>query len=470
MKAMGYPQVQAKVKRIPLGVKIAYGGAEGASSLAFTVLAIYYLIFLTDVAGINPATAGAILFGVNLWDAVTDPAVGILSDRTRSRFGRRRPYILSSALPFSLVFWLLFWVPPLTGRALTAYYLLLSLLMYLAITILDVPYTAMAPEMTRDYDERTSLVSFRVVWSQVASIFAASVPLVIVDRFSNPKQGWFYTGAIFGLACIFPILLTWRFTRGWEHHSDDVGSFSFGDIFRSMFGNRPFRYFIGIYLFSISSVYASGAIAVYFLQYRMGFTDRQISLFFLFFFLCTVLWVPVITFASNRMGKRGAFILFMSLWGISYGAGNFIIGPGDTLLMYLLAIPGSAGAGSCYQLCWAMIGDVVEVDELKTGKRREGLFYGGATVVMKTGSAFALLLVGQILQRIGYVPNAVQGPGVLLGLRVLFGPVLAGLILLSAFIAYFMPMTRARHRALVEAIEARRRGEFRALDNFKELL
>jgi len=345
-----------------------------------------------------------------------------------------------------------------------------SLLMYATITVLDVPYTALAPEMTKDYDERTNLVGYRVVWSQAASIIGAAVPLLIIRRFSDAKVGWSMTGAVFGFICIFPILLTWRYTRGWERYPERVDALSLPDVFRTVFGNRSFRYVVGVYLFSMAAVYASGSIAMYFLQYRMGFSEVQTSLFFLFFFVCTVLWVPVITFVSNRIGKRGAFMLFMTLWALTYGIGNFLVQPHHIAVMYLLGSLGSAGACASFQLCWAMIPDVVEVDEFKTGTRREGLYYGMATLVLKTGSAAGLFMVGKSLDWIGYLPNAVQPPTVILGLKVMFGPFLAAIMVISVIVAGFMPMTRERHRALLAAIEAKRTGNAWSYDGFKELL
>jgi len=353
---------------------------------------------------------------------------------------------------------------------LVGYYIIMALLMHTVITILDVPYTALAPEMTRDYDERTRLVSFRVVWSQVGSIVAAAVPYLIVQRFNDEKVGWSFVAAAFGLVCLFPILLTWHFTRGWERYSEDIESLSFRDIADAILGNRSFRYITGIYLFSVTAVYVSGSVAVFFLEYWMEFSETQISWFLLFFFGCTILWVPVITVVSNRIGKRGAFILFMTLWALTYGIGNLVVQPHQIVIMYALAIFGSIGAGTSFQLCWAMIPDVVEVDEFKTGKRREGLYYGVAIFTLKAGSAVALLIVGQIIEGIGYVPNAIQSSSALLGLRIMFGPLIAGLVIVSILIAFFLPMTRERHRALREAIEAKKAGELWKENGFKELL
>lgn len=463
-------QSETTGERIPIGVKFAYGGAEGSSSLVFTALGIYFLPFLTDVVGISPSIGGSILFAAVLWDAITDPVMGVISDRTRSRYGRRRPYLVATAIPFGITFWLLFSTPQLDGTALVMYYLAMALLMHTALTLVDIPYTALAPEMTKDYDERTSLVSYRVAWSQVTSIIGGAAPLLIVESFPDPKAGWSVMGAVFGVASIVPILITWRFTRGWERYTGETEPLKFRDMLGALLSNRSFRYVAGIYLFSITSVYVISAMAIFFLEYYIGFSEQQISGFFLFFFVCTLLWVPVITATSNRLGKRNAFILFMALWALAYGIGNFVVKPGQILTVYLISILGAAGAGSTFQLCWAMIPDVVEVDEFRTGRRREGLYYGVAIFLLKLGSAFALLIVGHVLERIGYVPDVQQPPAVLLGLRIVFGPFVAGMLAVSIGLAYLMPMTRDRHKALLAAIQAKNAGEEWSEDGFKELL
>ena len=374
-------------ERIPIKVKIAYGGVECASTITFSVFSIYFLIFLTDVAGINASTAGFLLAIALLWDAVTDPAMGIISDRTRSRYGRRRPYLIAAAVPFGIIFWLVFTTPPLQGSLLIAYFIVALLLLHTAWTVLDVPYTALAPEMTTDYDERTSLSTYRMLLANIGGIIGGTIPLLIGGQFSddNKKLGWSVTGAIIGFVCIFPILLTWRGTRGWERHATDTEPLVLREVFGAVFGNRTFRYVVGLYLFGITTVYATGTVAVFFLEYWMGFSENQVATYFFVFFVCSVLWVPAVPLLSARIGKRLSYMVFLAIWGLTYGVGGILIRPEHFYQIFGMGVIAALGVNAVYQLCWAMIPDVVEIDEFKTGKRREGMYYGVAVFVMKAG-------------------------------------------------------------------------------------
>lgn len=445
-------------ERVPFGVKVAYGAVEGSVTLVWTAFALYFLFFLTDVVGISPSTGGMILFAAILWDAVTDPAMGIISDRTRSRFGRRRPYIIAAAVPYCIVFWLLFTTPPVQGPMLVAYFVAMALLMHAAMTVLSVPYAALAPEITTDYDERTSLASYRFAWSVLGSMVSAVLMLIVAERFSDPKQGWSAAGALTSFICLFPILLTWRYTRGWERYAEDTEPLNLKSMWEAIYGNRSLRFALAIFIFGITANYAGGSIAVYFLEYWMDFSKNQISLYWLIFFVSNIMWVPVIAILSGKVGKRTAYIICIGIGAVTYGVGNMIVQSGQVAFMYTLAIIGALAAAATYQLLWAMLPDVVEVDEFKTGVRREGLYYGVYLLVTKLASALALLIVGQVLDNIGYRPNVEQSTSTLLGIRILFGPGIGGLLTISAIITVFFPMTKSRHKALLEAIEAKRAG------------
>jgi GPH family glycoside/pentoside/hexuronide:cation symporter len=471
---MNSDAASASRNKIPTRVKVSYGCLEWTSAFFAGLYMVYFLIFLTNVVGIRPSVAGIVMSIAVLWDAVTDPTVGILSDRTRSRYGRRRPYILASAVPYGLLIWACFTVPPLKESGLTVYYAVITLLLHTVFTLANVPYTALASEMTTDYDERTSLVTYRILLGNFGSLVAATLTPLLVDyleKFGMPtKAAWSVVCAGYGFICIFPVLITWRGTRGWERYTEDTEALSFKDIFDALFGNRTFPFILAVFLFSISAQYWSGAITMYFLTDWMRLNPDQVSIYWLVIFVSMILWVPAITFVATRFGKRASFIFFMSMWAVTMAIGFMMIHPGEMVLLYALAILGSLGGVTSYQMNWAMIPDVVEVDEFKTGKRREGLYFGVCAFAMKAGAALSYFMMGLALDWIGYVPTEVQSDSTLMGIRVMTGPAVAVLTVIAIVFACFMPMTGKRHRALVAAIEAKKAGRPWDEEAIKELL
>jgi len=461
------------VTRLPFKAKLGYGTAELSSSLTWTMFYVLFLFFLTDVVKIEPAIAGFIMMLGTLWDAVTDPGVGIISDRTRSKYGRRRPFILGVAVPFGIITWLLFTDFGFGPRGTIAYFIIVVIIFFTVSTMLDVPYTSLSAEMTPDYDERTSLISYRAVFSQVASILGAALPLVLVERFNeifhNPKMSWSAVTAIFGFFAIFPILCTWRATRGYELFPKSTTARP-RDIPGAVFKNRTFRYTVGVYVFSNVAMGVAGAVMVYFMKYFMAFNETQQSIAFLFLFSCTICWIPLINMTSGKYGKRWAFIGFIGMWAIIQSVFVLLVRPDTVIFFYILVILASGGLVGITMTGWSMIPDVIEVDEFKSGQRREGLYFGVISFSRKISVAVAVWLVGIILSWIGYVPDAQQTDTAIFGIRMLYAEVTALFLFVSIIIAYLLPMTKAKHQALREAIELKKAGKPWDEETIKDIL
>jgi oligogalacturonide transporter len=450
-----------KSTRIPVRVKLGYGTAELSNSLTWTMFYVLFLFFLTDVVRIEPAMAGFIMMLGTTWDAITDPAMGIISDRTTSKYGRRRPFILAAAVPFGVITWLLFTDFGFGPKLTLAYFILAVVIYFTASTMLDIPYTSLSAEMTQDYNERTSLVSYRAVFCQIASILGAALPLALVERFNasfhNLKLSWSVMTAILGFFAIFPILWTWRATRGYELFPEST-TVKLRDIPDAVFKNRTFRYTVGIYVSSNVALSLGAAVMVYFMKYFMKFNENQQSIAFLFLFACTIIWIPFINMASGKYGKRWAFMLFIGMWAIIQSLGALLVRPDTVPYFYILVILASGGLIGVTMAGWSMIPDVVEVDEFKTGQRREGLYFGIISFSRKISVAIMLWLVGIVLSWIGYVPDAVQTDRAIFGIRMLYAEGTALFLFISIILAYLLPMTKAKHQALRQAIDQKKAG------------
>ena len=449
-------------QKLPTGVKAGYGAAEGANCIVFTLFYTFAMFFLTDVAGLDPAFSGTLFAMGILWNAFTDPIVGIWSDNLKSKWGRRRPFLLAVAFPFGIVAWLLFTNFNLSPGLTKLYFFVVIILYFTVYSFLETPHLALSAEMTRDYDERTNLVAWRTGWSQMGAILAGALPLIMVayfeEIFGSKNTAWSLMAALLGTICIPLILVAWHCTRGYELFPEKT-TVRIRDIFGAPLKNRPFRFLVAAYTLGLMAMTIGGGVGMYFMIYVMGFTETQISTALFILFGVALLWIPVIDFTCAKFEKRRAWFVFIGMWAIVQGLFiQFLIQPGDTVTLYVLCFFAGGGLTGVYMIGWAMIPDCIEVDEFKTGQRREGLYYGFISFIQKGACALAMWILGMALSWIGYVPGAIQSESALSGIRLIYGLGETFFLILSIICCYFMPMTREKHQALCTAIQLKKEG------------
>lgn len=463
-------------EKLPFKVKLGYGTAGYAGMFTFTMIATYGLYFFTDVVGFTAAFAGTLISIGTLWDAISDPLVGSISDKRDPKKGRRRPFLLYDAIPFGIVSWLLFTDWGFDGVWQKVYFVAIILCWYTVQTCLDVPYTALGSEMTRDYDERSSLSSIRSFTNNLASLvgsFTLSIVAVFTAMLGSEQKGWSVANLIFAVVSVITILITWRATKGWEStEAADVEKFSLIRMFKAPFSNKAFRHITVGFAASIIAMTIGGSIIVYYMSYNMQMTDGQISTAMAAMWITCCIWVPVTNWLSQKFSKKVAWIVVMSVWaGTLMIFINFINNPEHVITVYIMVCIYIIGVNGLYQITWASIPDCVEVDEFKTGQRKEGNYYAIASFFQKCGAAIAIFVSGHLLTWIGYDPSlAVQSAETLAGIQYLyaFGPPAC---LVVAIIAYATsPMTKERHAKLREAIELKKQGKEYSTEGFKELL
>ncbi len=456
--------------------KLAYGAGDLGPAITANLLAFFLLYFLTSVAGLNAALAGSVLMIGKVWDAINDPLVGVLSDRTQSRWGRRYPWMVLGAIPFGVFFFLQWIVPgfspdPATNQwALFWYYVIISIFFNMAYTAVNLPYTALTPEMTQDYNERTSLNSFRFAFSIGGSIFSLILAQVIFGLVSDGRQQYLLLGLLCAVISVLPIYWcvwgTYQRTMGnkaAESEDSEEANIPFKEQLRIVFSNRPFLYVIGIYLCSWLAVQITAAIIPYFVVNWMGLPNQaftQVALAVQGTALVTLFFWSAV---SDRVGKRIVYFLGAGLWILVQG-GLFFLQPGQVGLMYGLAIAAGFGVSTAYLVPWSMVPDVIELDELRTGQRREGIFYGFMVLLQKLGLALGLFLVGNALDQAGFIesvpgqPTPLQPESALFAIRVAIGPIPTVSLILGLALAYFYPISREIHAAILLRLRERRQG------------
>jgi GPH family glycoside/pentoside/hexuronide:cation symporter len=445
--------------RLSRATKLLYGSGDTGFSLTTTLIGAYLAIFLTDVVGMAPGIAAAAILVGRTWDWVNDPLIGYISDRTRTRWGRRRPFLLFGALPFALAFTLMWWRPPLAGAlALGAYYALAYLLFDTAATLVYMPYFALTPELTSDYDERTSLTSYRMFFSIFASLLAFTVPLLLIGSFRPENASRvFFTGLLFGLLSALPLYLVFFGTRERQEYSAPPPP-RLRNALRSVLGNRPFLLGLGIYVFTWFTVDLMQAVLLYFLKYCV-LREAQSDLLLGTIFVAAIAALPFWNWLARRWNKRTTYIAGISFWTAVQLAIITLGPPSPLILLMVMCVLAGIGVGAAHVLPWSILPDAIEWDEWKTGERHEGTYYSVVTLAQKAASSLAVPLVLLILQIAGYAPNVpVQTASTLLGIRLVTGPIPALMLGAGILCAAFYPLNRALFARITEELEARRRA------------
>ena len=437
--------------------KIIYGSGDIGFSLTTTIVAAYFLFFLTNVVGIRPAVAGiAILIGRS-WDYINDPIIGHISDRTRSRWGRRRPFLLFGALPFALAFTMMWFKPPWDNMiALTAYYAVAYVIFDTAATFVYMPYYALTPELTEDYDERTSLTSYRMFYSIFGSLLAFTIPLMIVGSFSPGNASKvLLMGAIFGCISALPLLLVFATTREKREFVEQVQP-TFKDSLKAALKNKPFVFGAVIYLITWVSFDILQTVLLFFIKFVMG-READSDLIMATIFIVAIFALPFWEWTSRKLNKRLAYAAGIAFWAvvqvvlINLNASSPLV-----LILFLCGLAG-IGVGAAHVLPWSIIPDAIEWDEYQTGERHEGMFYSLVTLMQKIASSIAIPLTAVLLDLTHYVPNsATQPASALLGIRILVGPIPALLLIIGIIFALKYPLSREEFTRVVKELEVRR--------------
>ena len=466
-------------KPISRPLRFVYGSGDWGRASFNTLRTIFYAIFLTDVVGLDPRLASvAALIGI-LWDAVNDPIVGGMSDRVRSRWGRRRPFILFFSVPFAFAFILLWWAPPWNSQLLLMVHVMLAYMISDTIqTLITVPYLALTPELAPSYDSRTSLTTIRMLFNLVSSLVTAVAAPTIVEAMvksgSTLQQGYILVGALFGGLAVIPYLLIFFLIheRKVPAQQDTSPALSPRATTRILWNNRPFRFAAGIYILNWIAFDLVSLMLPYFLLYWVAQGDLLAkinilginlsidSAFLGVLFATAIIALPLWYFLSRKFSKRSVYIGGMSFW-IVVQCFVLAIRPNQMPIVLLFALVAGISVSVAHVMPEAIFPDVIDWDELKTNSRREGIYYGAINFLRKLSSAFAIFLALQVIGWFGYQapPEGAivyaQSAITQQAIRILSGPFVAGLIILATILAFFYPLSRDRQERIQRMLERR---------------
>ncbi|MDB9302809.1 MULTISPECIES: MFS transporter [Cyanophyceae] len=468
-------RINPENQKLDLKTKLAYGAGDLGPAITGNISIFFLLVFFTNVAGIPAGLAGSVLMIGKIWDAINDPIIGVLSDRTKSRrWGRRLPWMLYGAIPFGIIFFLQ-WIVPRFGADQSSniwplfwYYVVIGLLSQVFYTVVSLPYAAMTPELTQNYDERTTLNSFRFAFSIGGSIFSLILAQIIFSKISDREQQYLLLAAVCAIisvlalyVCIFGVRDRVLAFEAKRTQGEQPASIPFFEQLKIVFSNRPYLFVIGIYLFSWLGVQVTATTIPYFVVNYMRLNDSDVPSVMIAVQGTALLMLFVWSALSKKIGKKIVYFLGMSLWIIAAG-GLFFLQPGQIGLMYLMAIMAGFGVSTAYLVPWSLIPDVIDLDEFRTGQRREGIFYGFMVLLQKLGLALGIFLVGNALQSAGFqaaIPGQttlpIQPDSALLAIRIAVGPLPTIFLICGLFLTYFYPITREMHAEIMMKLKAR---------------
>jgi glycoside/pentoside/hexuronide:cation symporter, GPH family len=449
--------------KLSVGTKLGFGVCDLGGNLFFTALGFYAMIYLTDTVGIPAVVAGAVIMIGKLCDAVWDPVLGYLSDRTRTKWGRRRPYMFIGSVPLFLAMWFFFTNPRIADpKLLVAWGAFAFILLNMIYSVVNIPYSSLTPELTKDYNERSSLNGYRFMFAVVGTLLGAVAVNPIISSFGggpglDSGRGYSMVGLFFALIMLVTAMITSLTVREPGQGRQTKAEKGFFKAYLTVFRNKPFVIVLfGYMLHLIGLTFLQTSIPYYFnylykdwpgVKNAEALQTPAMGLLL----VVAMIFIPISVLVSKRVGKKLTWQICFFILGTSSLAIFFlghVLGPYFFIAMMVYA---GIGVGFGYVAPYAMVPDTIEVDVIRTGKRNEGAFYGMYLFMSKIGQAIAwgvgllVLALGRYVANIHPLPASAQ-----LAIRFLVGPLPAIVLLVALILVQFYPLDEKSYLAIIE--------------------
>lgn len=441
-------------ERLSLGALATYGLPAAGMGFMYYLAVLYLMKFSTDVLLLAPASVSIILGISRVFDAITDPLAGYLSDRTRSRMGRRRPWLIASAIPIALVFTMM-WAPPasLSEGALLAWMGCAIVGFYALMTLVNVPHQSWGAELSPDYHERTRVFGARLLLLNLGA-FAAVGCLILIIRAEDVRGTVFVLAA--SIAAFTAAAVIWSALRLQERAElQGRGPQAVLGAYRDILGNPHARLLLLVFFIESLGGATIGVLTPYMADYVIG--EISFPLVVATYMLAQTLSVPLWTPLSRVFGKKALWLFSMLVTSVGFGC-FFLVGAGDHTMTYVLAAILGAAAGCGNVIAPSVQSDIVDWDEWKTGERKEGGYFAGFNFMQKSAAGVTIMLTGFVLQLAGYVPNVEQTESAQLAIRALYALFPLTCYLIGAVLFLRFSLGETEHGRIRDELEARRRA------------
>ncbi|MFV0417434.1 MAG: MFS transporter [Dysgonomonas sp.] len=459
--------------KISLKEKIGYGFGDAASSMFWKLFGSYLMIFYTDVFGLPAAVVGTMFLITRIWDSAFDPIVGIVADRTNTRWGKFRPYLLFLALPFAIIGVFTFFTPDFdyTGKVVYAY--ITYSLMMMVYSAINVPYASLLGVISPNPKDRNVLSTFRMAFAYIGSFIALLLFMPLVNFFSNnskvatdQQHGWFMAVVVIAAMCAVLFYFCFSFTKERVKPIKEKQAPLLDDL-RDLLRNKPWWILLGAGVAAlVFNSIRDGATVYYFKYYIVEDNFGTVSLLSIPFVLsgiylalgqaANILGVILAAPVSNRIGKRYTYMgamLIATVLSIVF----FWLDKSNLALIFVFQALISVCAGSIFPLLWSMYADCADYSELKTGNRATGLIFSSSSMSQKFGWAIGSALTGWLLGYYGFQANEVQTPETINGIKMFLSFLPAIGTILSVIFIYFYPLTEDKLKDITAELEEKRK-------------
>lgn len=442
-----------KNKKLAFGLKIGYGIGDIGSNIFIVTSGLFLLFFLINILGVAPALAGLVLLFPKLWDVISDPIMGGISDITRSRMGRRRPYLLAASIPFGIIFFLMFLTPHYNSELAKALYVgLMFAIGCTVFTVFNVPYSSMVAEMSDDYNERMSITSFRMIGSSIGVLLAGGLAMPLVEIGGGGEAGFRFMGIVLGSMITVFCLISFFGTRKAKTLPVIDERPPFSEQVKIAFRNTPFKMLMMMYTFQSLGIGVLMAGLIYYVKYVMDLPETAMGIVFPILIVTAIIFIPVWLKIGVKIGKIKAYTIGLSILSVMLFS-LFFTKSSQLNLFYIQIFLLGIGFSSFQLFPFSMLPDTIEFDELQSGMRREGVFSGIWSSAQKTAYSVGPSIVGFTLSMSGFVNSSVQPESVEVGIRIIFCLFTALMILISLLPFYKYDLTEERFEEIKRMIQ-----------------
>lgn len=453
---------------LPIKEKVAYGFGDFASSMFWKLFSVYLLFFYTDVFGIAAAAAGTMFLITRIWDTALDPIIGIISDRTNTKWGKFRPYLLWMAIPFALAGILTFSSPDFSVSGKLIYAYITYTLMMMIYSAINVPYASLMGVMTSNIKERTTLATFRFVFAFAGSILVLATTEPLVSAFSKTssiQQGWQYSMIVYGVIAAVLFFFTFAWTKERVRPPREQKT-SLKEDLKNLAGNKPWFILLGAGVATlIFNSLRDGSTIYYFKYYfvsqeafQLPGLDIAINYSTLYLVLgqaANIVGVVLAKPVSDRIGKKNTFLYAMLIASV-LSCVFFFFNENNIFLIFLFQFLISICAGSVFPLLWSMYADIADYSEWKTGRRATGLIFSSSSMSQKLGWTLGGAITGWMLAVWGFEANAAQSETAQTGIKMMLSFIPAIGALISALFIIFYKLSDSFMLTVSRELEQRR--------------